>query len=76
MSDSRQSVSLGCGTLILIALIVGIVSNANKDEEQQLRGLRSDVQALTEEVREMRKIIDAEKADGGNVAAPPKEKLD
>lgn len=76
MSDSNQPVSLGCGTLILIALIVLIFSNANKDEEQQLRDLRSDVQALTEEVREMRKIIDVENADGGNVAAPGKVELD
>ncbi len=76
MSDSNQPVSLGCGTLILIALIVLIFSNANKDEEQQLRDLRSDVQALTEEVREMRTIIDVENADGGNVAAPGKEELD
>ena len=76
MSDSNQPVSLGCGTLILIALIVLIFSNANKDEEQQLRDLRSDVQALTEEVREMRRIIDVENADGGNVAAPGKEESD
>ena len=76
MSDSKQPVSLGCGTLILIALIVLIFSNANNDEKQQLRDLRADVQALTEEVRQMRKIIDSEKTDGGNLAAPPKEELD
>ena len=57
MSDSNQPVSLGCGTLILIALIVLIFSNANKDEEQQLRDLRSDVQALTEEVRIKPKFV-------------------
>ena len=76
MSDSNQPVSLGCGTLILITLIVLIFSNANSDEEQQLRDLRSDVQALTEEVREMRKIMHGENADGGKVAAPAKEDLD
>lgn len=64
MSDSNQPVSLGCGTLILIALIVLIFSNANNDEEQQLRDLRSDVQALTDEVREIRQLIDVENADG------------
>lgn len=76
MSDSNKPVSLGCGTLILIALIVLIFGSANKDEEQLLRDLRSDVQALTEEVHEMRKIINVENVDGGDVAAPAKEKLD
>lgn len=63
MSDSNQPVSLGCGTLILIALIVLIFSNANDDEERQIRELRSDVQALTEEIREMHAILDAENAN-------------
>ncbi len=76
MSDSNQRVSLGCGTLMLVGVFGLIFSNGNEDEEQQLRDLRSDVQALTEEVREMRKIIDVENADGGNVAAPGKEELD
>lgn len=59
---------MGCGTLILIALIVLIFSNA---EQQQLRELRSDVQALTEEVRAMRQVI-----DGENVTAPAGENVD
>jgi hypothetical protein len=72
MSDSNQPVSLGCGTLFLTALIVLIFSKLINDKERKLRNLRSDVQALTEEVREMRKIIDTEKAAAGNVAAPAK----
>ena len=62
VSDSNQPVSLGCGTLILIALIVLIFSNANNDEEEQIRELRSDVQALTKEIHDMREIIEAEHA--------------
>lgn len=76
ISVNNQPVSLGCGTLILIGLIVLIFSNANSGNEQQIRDLRSDVKALTEEVRKLRKLILAEDADGGNVAAPEKEDLD
>jgi hypothetical protein len=50
-----------------------IFSNANSDEERQLRDLWSDVQELTVEVR---KIIDARKAHGGNVAASARQELD
>ena len=70
MSDSNQPVSLGCGTLILIALIVLIFSNGNDDRERQIRDLRSDVQALTEEVSKLRKAIETMDAKGGNAAVP------
>ena len=62
MSDSNRPASLGCGTLILIALIVLIFSNANQKGEQQIRALRSDVQHLTEEVREMRRVMQGHSA--------------
>ena len=46
-SDHTQKATLGCGTLILIALIVAIFSNRNSDHvERGLNGLRDDVQAL------------------------------
>jgi hypothetical protein len=46
--ESRtQQVSLGCGTLILIALIVLIFSGRRTDDlEREIRGLRSDVNEL------------------------------
>lgn len=46
MQDSNNKVSLGCGTLILIALIVMFFSNSGDDNEQ-----------LTREIREVRKKI-------------------
>lgn len=58
---SSQKVSLGCGTLILIALIVLIFSREGVDnvekEVQALRrevaGLKQDVQAQTEEIKKL-----------------------
>lgn len=81
MSDSNRPVSLGCGTLILIALIVLIFSNTNKDRDQNLRQLRSDVQALTEEVRALRVSIQGktgvvETGASDNADAPVVERVD
>lgn len=46
-----QEVSLGCGTLILIALIVLIFGRGGtKDLEREVQGLRSEVVALKEAV--------------------------
>lgn len=50
MSTPNNKVSLGCGTFILIALIVIIFGNANrdvdKDLKQQLGSIRADVGRL------------------------------
>jgi Sec-independent protein translocase protein TatA len=45
MPDEKrtQRVSLGCGTLILIALIVLIFSGGTDDVEREVQGLRSEV---------------------------------
>jgi cell division protein FtsL len=53
-SNRTQTINLGCGTLILIALIVAIFSNSgSKDVERGLDDLRRDVQ-------ELKKSIDAQ----------------
>ena len=52
-----QGVSLGCGTLILIALIVMMFSGRGD------RGLRRDVQYLRAEVAELKKSVDAQSAE-------------
>ena len=57
--DNRQTVSLGCGTLILIALIVMIFSNRRGELEREVRGLRWDVDELTSEVRALRESLQA-----------------
>jgi Sec-independent protein translocase protein TatA len=53
MADDKrtQHVSLGCGTLILIALIVLIFSRHG------LAGLRTDVQDLCSEIGELKKAV-------------------
>jgi hypothetical protein len=49
-----QEVSLGCGTLILIALIVLIFGRGGTGNlEQEVRGLRS-------EVRELKRAVEAQ----------------
>ena len=49
--DSSQSANLGCGTLILIAVIVAIFSNTRGgNEERTLRSLQENVQAVEKKV--------------------------
>ena len=63
MGDRDQKVSLGCGTLILIAIIVMIFSSRDdNDVERELRQLKSEVQQLksaveaqTSELRKMQR---------------------
>jgi Sec-independent protein translocase protein TatA len=59
MADDKrtQQVSLGCGTLILIALIVLIFSGRGTgDLEREVHGLRS-------EVGELKKSVEAQTAE-------------
>jgi hypothetical protein len=60
------NVSLGCGTLILIAIIVAIFSGDNKGD---IRALRRDVQALE-------KKIDAMDAKLNPRPAPPQAEIE
>jgi hypothetical protein len=53
-TDHTQKATLGCGTLILIALIVAIFSNHGSNNfEEGLASLRGDV-------KELKKSIDAQ----------------
>ncbi|MFK7817448.1 MAG: hypothetical protein AB8G99_01910 [Planctomycetaceae bacterium] len=56
-SSSSNSASLGCGTLILIALIVLFFGNNNDELTNQVRSLRADVKALSSEVQELRETM-------------------
>jgi hypothetical protein len=68
-----QEVSLGCGTLVLIALIVLIFSGRGTgDVEREVRRLRSEVsdlkkavEAQSAEIRQLRDRLPPAKADGG-----------
>jgi hypothetical protein len=54
-----QSVSLGCGTLILIALIVLIVGGRGQKEiEQQVEGLRTEIGELRTEIESQSQQIE------------------
>jgi predicted PurR-regulated permease PerM len=54
MNPPNQKASLGCGTLILIALIVMIFSNANKGNDSQLT---SQIQNLSNEVNSLKNSL-------------------
>ena len=52
--DSSQKASLGCGTLILIAIIVLIFGNAgNKELSQDMQQLRQQVSGLDSSVQQL-----------------------
>ncbi len=72
--DNRtQQVSLGCGTLILIAVIVLIFSGGDTDDlEREVQGLRHEVNQLensvraqTSEIRLLRQKLDKQQAAAG-----------
>lgn len=52
-----QKVSLGCGTLILIALIVLFFSGGN-----DIKGVRDELRRTRDEIRALRVAIDAQSA--------------
>ena len=54
----NQTVSLGCGTLILIALIVVFFSRPGTDElEREIERLRGEVGQLRESIEELRQDV-------------------
>lgn len=69
--DTRtQQVSLGCGTLILIALIVLIFSGrGNDDLQREVHGLRSEVgelkqaiEAQADQLQQLREMLERPRA--------------
>jgi hypothetical protein len=53
LQGSNHEVSLGCGTLILIALIVIIFGRGGTDDmERELKGLRAEVNELKAAVQD------------------------
>jgi hypothetical protein len=61
MADDRstQTVSLGRGTLILIALIVLIFGRGDTDRvESELRAVRSDVAQLGTEIKDLKEAVE------------------
>ncbi len=51
-------VNLGCGTFIIIAMIVAAVSQSGfEDVEEELRDLRSEVQQLGDEIKSQTEML-------------------
>ncbi len=73
VEEHSQKVSLGCGTLILIALIVMIFGSGETDKiENELRGLRAEIGVLktsigvqTDQLAVLQKKIDQLTMAGG-----------
>jgi TolA-binding protein len=67
MSPPNQKASLGCGTLILIALIVMIFGNANRGNDTQLtsqiQNLQSQLRDLTSSVNGLKHQIQEQSGD-------------
>ena len=63
--SQNQKVQLGCGTLILIAIIVAIFSGGNQEKK-----LRNDIRELHEKVDRLERKIDAMTAAPAAPAAP------
>ena len=58
--DKSQRATLGCGTLILIVLIVIVFGNmGGKDAAEQVRALRDDVQKLGQAVTAQTRQIES-----------------
>jgi hypothetical protein len=68
MSDGNRSdqVTLGCGSLILIALIVIIFSGSgDKEVAKDVKELRSEVQSLKTEIQGLKQSVDDLKSQAG-----------
>jgi hypothetical protein len=62
--DNRtQQVSLGIGTLILIALIVMIFGGGSGGIKREVQGLQSEVGDLRKAVGDLRKAVDAQSTE-------------
>lgn len=58
--ETHQKVSLGCGSLILIALIV-LIFGGNSSEgmmRMQMLEMKSEIQLLSNEIKELRKALE------------------
>lgn len=71
-SDHQQKVSLGCGTLILIAIIVLIFSGGGKTSalQREIADLRNEVRNLGSEVRSLRLAFEQQQRTNAATPAP------
>ena len=59
-----ETVSLGCGTLIIIALIVMFLGNANQqDLAARINEMQKNIDALTESIRRIENKLDEQTKD-------------
>jgi septal ring factor EnvC (AmiA/AmiB activator) len=78
--EQSRTVSLGCGTLLLIALIVAVFSRSNThDVDEKLDALRNDVKQLqksidgqTQQIRELTELLKKREPAAKTAEALPK----
>jgi peptidoglycan hydrolase CwlO-like protein len=62
--NRNETVSLGCGTLIIIALIVMFLGNANQqDLATRINEMQKNIDALTESIRRIENKLDEQTKD-------------
>jgi len=62
--DNNQKASLGCGTLILIAIIVLIFGNAGNEElSQDMQQLRQQVSGLNTSVQQLEAALQTQSGE-------------
>lgn len=61
--NRTQQVSLGIGTLILIALIVMIFGGGSGGMKREVQGLQSEVADVRKAVGELRKAVEAQSTE-------------
>lgn len=62
MPATDNKASLGCGTLILIALIVMIFGNSNGDAEKSNKQISDKLQALQSEIGDLKSELNQQSA--------------
>lgn len=76
--EKNQKVSLGCGSLILIALIVLILGNADQEElgkeiqalGAEVKSLESSIRQQSREIQELKKALEASRAQPDDDSRP------
>jgi Tfp pilus assembly protein PilN len=73
-TEKKTVATLGCGTLILIALIVLFIGRADTEPlENEIRALRDQVLVLSEEQAEMKRLVETLVLSAGEVPADPED---
>jgi cell division protein FtsL len=80
MADRAQTINLGCGTLILIAIIVAIFSNSGSRDVDSLRNdvreLKKSIEAQSRQIRDLHDMLKKREPAPKAVEAMPKKPVE